>query len=73
MSGTNTPALYYALRDGADASPDPVTGKNTEISTAWRIDAIQAFIVESSQAVADNALISSGPEKPKQQTIVATP
>lgn len=57
MAGTNVPALFYALRDGADASPDPKTGKNTEISTAWRIEGVQAFIVESAQsAVADDAL-----------------
>jgi len=47
ISGTNIPALYHSLRNAADASPDPVTGQNTEISTAWRIKAIPAFIKES--------------------------
>jgi len=50
MAGTNVPALYYALRDGADASPDPKTGQNMEISTAWRIEGIHAFITESAQS-----------------------
>ncbi len=50
MTGTNVPALYYALRTNADASPDPKTGENTEISGAWRIDGIPAFIAESAQS-----------------------
>jgi hypothetical protein len=47
ISGTNIPALYHSLKGAADATPDPVTGQNTEISTAWRINAIPAFIKES--------------------------
>jgi hypothetical protein len=50
MTGTNVPALYYALEQNADATPDPKTGKNTEISGAWRIDGIQAYIAESAQS-----------------------
>ncbi len=50
MTGTNVPAFYYALRNGADAAPDPKTGQNTEISGAWRIEGIQAFIAESAQS-----------------------
>ena len=52
MSGTNIPALYYSLKQAADASPDPQTGQNTEISTTWRINAIPAFIRESEQVTA---------------------
>ena len=55
MAGTNVPALYYALRNGADAAPDPKTGQNSEISTAWRIEGIHAFIVESAQAAGESA------------------
>ena len=50
MTGTNVPALYYALEQNADATPDPKTGQNTEISGAWRIDGIQAYIAESAQS-----------------------
>ena len=49
ISGTNIPALYHSLKAAADAAPDPKTGQNTEISTAWRINAIPAFIRESEQ------------------------
>jgi hypothetical protein len=49
ISGTNIPALYHSLRAAADATPDPKTGQNTEISTAWRINAVPAFIRESEQ------------------------
>lgn len=50
MTGTNVPALYYALKQNADATPDPKTGENTEISGTWRIDGIPAYIAESAQS-----------------------
>jgi hypothetical protein len=43
--GVDAPALYYALRNAADADPDPVTGQNTAISAAYVIDAVPAFVV----------------------------
>jgi hypothetical protein len=55
MTGTNVPAMYHAIKGAADASPDPKTGQNTEISGSWRIDGIPAFIAESAQSVATNA------------------
>jgi hypothetical protein len=42
--GVDAPALYYALRDNADAYPDPKTGENTAISAAYMFDAVPAFI-----------------------------
>lgn len=43
--GIDAPALFYALRREADAYPDPKTGENTAISTAYRIQAVPAFMV----------------------------
>ncbi len=39
--------IYYNLRKTADASPDPKTGINQDISVAYRFDAVPAFLVES--------------------------
>ncbi len=45
MIGTDIPGVYYALRHHADAYPDPKTGENTAISTAWRVVAVPAYHV----------------------------
>jgi hypothetical protein len=45
--GVDVPALYYALRRDADGYPDPKTGANTAISTAYMIEAVPAFIARS--------------------------
>ncbi|HLG89429.1 MAG TPA: hypothetical protein VKZ79_19795 [Alphaproteobacteria bacterium] len=42
----DVPALYYALKKYADAEPDPKTGENTAISSAYRIEAVPAFVVQ---------------------------
>ncbi len=39
------PGLYYLLKKHADASPDPKTGENMAISTAYHFEAVPAFIV----------------------------
>jgi len=39
------PGAFYALRRMADAYPDPKTGENSAISSAFRIEAIPAFLV----------------------------
>jgi hypothetical protein len=39
--------LYHNIRKAADANPDPKTGINQDISVAYRIDAVPAFLVES--------------------------
>ena len=44
-AGIDIPGVYYALKKAADADPDPKTGENRAISTAWRIDAAPAIIV----------------------------
>lgn len=43
----DVPGLFYALRKGADAYPDPVTGENTSISATWWVDAVPAFVVQT--------------------------
>ncbi len=40
-------ALYYALKRNADGMPDAKTGQNTGISTAYRITALPAYVVDS--------------------------
>ena len=42
----NQIAMYYALKRNADAMPDPKTGRNTAISTAFRFTAKPAFVVD---------------------------
>jgi hypothetical protein len=44
-SGIDMPGVYYAIKKMADADPDPKTGENRAISTAWWIDAVPAIIV----------------------------
>ena len=39
------PALYYLLRNHADADPDPDTGINRSISATYYFEAVPAFIV----------------------------
>ncbi len=45
MLGTDIPGAYHALKRHADAYPDPKTGMNTAISTAFRIVGIPAYVV----------------------------
>jgi len=42
-SGADALGIYHSLKRFADASPDPKTGENTEISTTWRMEAVPAF------------------------------
>ncbi len=46
------PGLYYALRKTADAYPDPETGQNAYISSAYWFDAVPAFIQYSAAQTA---------------------
>ena len=48
----NLPALYYALKRNADFDPDPQTGQNRQISSAYQIEAVRAFVVPSSNRTA---------------------
>jgi hypothetical protein len=42
----NQIAMYYALKRNADGFPDPKTGRNTAISSAFRFTAVPAFVVD---------------------------
>lgn len=48
------PGLYYLLKRHADAHPDPKTGQNTAISTAYYLNAVPAFIVSTDGKVANS-------------------
>ena len=41
------PAFYYSIKRNADANPDPVTGENRDISTAYEIEAVPAFVIHN--------------------------
>lgn len=45
-------AVYKVLRRLADAYPDPVTGENTAISTAWKVIGVRTILVHP-EKVAD--------------------
>ncbi len=47
----NQIGMFYALRRNADGIPDATTGQNTGISTAYRIRALPAFVVDPRQPV----------------------
>jgi hypothetical protein len=49
------PGFYYALKHLADAEPDPKTGQNTAISSAFRIEAVPAFILHPDQGAVKTA------------------
>src|SRR6185437_8351061 len=42
----NQISMYYALKRNADGMPDPRTGRNTAISSAYRIQAVPAHVVD---------------------------
>jgi hypothetical protein len=42
-------ALYFALRRNADGIPDPVTGRNGGISSAYRLRMASAYVVDPAQ------------------------
>ena len=49
--GLDIPGIYYAFKSLADHAPDPVTGNNLEISGAYRIVAVPAFLASLNGAV----------------------
>jgi hypothetical protein len=49
--GSDTVGIYYALKKLADASPDPRTGQNTEISATFRFDAVPAYLLAADGTV----------------------
>jgi hypothetical protein len=53
------PGLYNALKNSADAYPDPKSGECTSISAAYKIEAIHAFVIHPKIAAAQTARVSS--------------
>ena len=54
--GESMPSEYRAMRKNADGYPDPVTGANTAISTAWEVKFSQVFIThDQEKSVAEAA------------------
>jgi hypothetical protein len=58
----NIPALYYALKRNADYDPDPKTGENRQISSAYTIEAVPAFAVPATNRTAQAADTDSSPK-----------
>lgn len=52
IAGTDHVGLYYNLRKAADANPDPKTGENRDISIAFFVDAVPAYVAERPSAQA---------------------
>jgi hypothetical protein len=57
------PALWYSLKRNADADPDPKTGQNKSISTAFEIEAVPAFVVHTEER-AEKKVSDAGSAKP---------
>jgi len=52
-NNVDLPGFYYALKNAADAYPDPKTGQNTMISSAWLMEAVPAFITHAADQRAE--------------------
>jgi hypothetical protein len=61
-------ALYYALKRNADGLKDPATGRYLGISTAYRITATPAFVVDSATPVGFNI---QAPEEARKRAFQA--
>jgi hypothetical protein len=66
-------ALYYALKRNADGMQDPATGRYLGISTAYRITAAPAFVVDPDPAhpVGINVLTAEAARKRSYEAISA--
>ena len=56
--GWTCPAAYAALHKLADGYPDPKTGQCTAISTAYRIEAVPAFLIHPQKPQTPEAKLS---------------
>jgi len=59
------PAFYYSIKRNADANPDPVTGENRDISTAYEIEAVPAFVIHNDDKN-DKKVSDAGPVGPQR-------
>ena len=56
-------SLYYALRRNADAMPDPKTGRNLGISTAYRMKLAPVYVVDPDKPMPIPIVASDEPRK----------
>jgi hypothetical protein len=56
-------ALYYALKRNADGMTDPRSGQNMGISTAYRITAAPAYVVDPKKPAAVTVLTAEEPRR----------
>ncbi len=64
----DVPGVYYALKRHADGDPDPETGENRGISTAYYIEAVPAFLTTTERTIVARAHVTDEP--PIQQQAV---
>jgi hypothetical protein len=59
VTGVDYVGLYHALKNLADAEPDPKTGQNMRISAAYRVEAVRAFLLPAARIQAARAIDQS--------------
>ena len=53
--GADALGIYHAVKKMADASPNPKTGQNEEISSTWRMEAVPAYLTSADGKILANA------------------
>jgi hypothetical protein len=64
-------ALYFALKRNADAMPDPKTGQNMAISTAYRLKLAPVYVVDPAKPMAIPTVASDERRKKIFETVRA--
>jgi hypothetical protein len=64
LTWVELPAVYYALRRGADYHPDGSSEENTHISYALRVDALPAFVMTPDASEVATRVISYKEQAP---------
>jgi hypothetical protein len=59
VTGVDYVGLYHALKNLADAEPDPKTGQNMRISAAYRVEAVPAFLLPAARIQTARAIDQS--------------
>lgn len=63
VNGEDTIGIYYALKKSADADPDPKTGQNRLISATWRMEAVPAYLADTSGKIVASPASVSAPQQ----------
>jgi hypothetical protein len=64
------PAYWYSLKRNADADPDPKTGENTSISTAFEVEAVPAYVIHTEER-GDKKVSDAGSAVPAASRVAA--